>query len=527
MGSILFLLAKLADALDRLGLFREADLVDKLTSPQVATMPLFLAQLGYSLHPEGKGLRLHGRLLSAGFPADQLARFLQEAKAREDALKNLKGFRIEAHPNEVVIFSTALHVSISGGRVSAIASHDPETKALAALINNQEPTVDLLRLLAQETVPEKPPTATAKERSEWSQALENDGKKEIPSYADIPTMQADMLPYLRHYLSDEKVVDGAKAQETHDRPGPTLLRTFDRIPWQFLEKIRELDIWVHSIKHTESKPLSELINELMSIQGEVAVSKVEDNWYHPRKDTFAFMLFGIPKYKFEKDVGSAWDRWTGRKYLDNDKKWPSRIEAWMVPTRSRLVGIATDIASYQEQAAEMGITADSVPRLFTRPEQFSTSPKVKIPKTLDARSSSWPQEPLRGVLYWLRPLTPIKGRRGFVTLKLLSWLERNGATFPGYDFGHKGAGFMVLFPHGVELPPYDKEFKKFELKRYNLPELWVTTVPTKGASELRFAVIQAGEPCHIDRKGQVLTTEKGLDIIVATLQLPLSKRSPA
>jgi hypothetical protein len=153
-------------------------------------------------------------------------------------------------------------------------------------------------------------------------------------------------------------------------------------------------------------------------------------------------------------------------------------------------------------------------------------------------ATPWPNQSPKGFLYWLAPIKPYAqgNRRGFATPKLISWLERNKATMPGFEeFGHKGAGFMVLFDHGVELPPFDKDFRQFSLKRINAPAIRTEDLPPalqqggRGASAIRYSIIQAGEPFRIDeRTGTFHTTDEGAQRLSAFLRgatIPLSRRS--
>lgn len=541
-------LRSLISRLEAIGLLAEAVAIPP-AGPETDLsehLPLHLRQRGYTLQRTGKMLRLHGRLLSSMFPETQLDARLREAGRREAALANLKTLQVRQTADEVLVFSATLRLSISGGKVHAQAGrHDQKANELASLLNGEEPTPALFGLLASESAPPGAPAANAAQKRAWSETLETNRKAIIPSFADIPTMQAEMLPYLRHVLSEEKAVDGQLAETTH-RSGNTTLRTFNRIPYHLIERMNELGFWIHSLRNPILN--GNLQDEIAmfhgqgrtGIQGEVPVSRPKDNWYHGRKGkgTVAFVLYGIPRYVFKEDVGSEWDRWTGRRYLDpslSATKWIDRTEAWLVPARAKFVGIITDVPKYIKQAQDLGIL------LSDRPALFSSNPKALVPDRLDTMATPWTEQPPKGFLYWLSPVKQYsqKNRRGFVTPKLISWLERHRATLPGFEeFGHKGAGFMVLLDHGAEFPPHDKDYRQFRLTRISAPAIRTEELPPAmrhggggGASAIRYSVIQSGEPFQInERSGTFHTTDKGAERLQALLQqaaLPFSSRSPS
>ena len=168
--------------------------------------------------------------------------------------------------------------------------------------------------------------------------------------------------YIRRYLN-EKLPKNVIVDVWDDGMGDTFLL---RPRGGYLEKPVS-GRWIHVTDIPRGRSLHNYLQKFLNIDNHVCFSSVGnqsgDELYLERNINkfFAIIMDGEADGAFESDIFSDIDEWTNRRHLygcsTRNMKTPTKniFEAWVIPKKSKLVCIVSNVDSIIEEAEELGI----------------------------------------------------------------------------------------------------------------------------------------------------------------------------
>lgn len=382
----------------------------------------------------------------------------------------------------------------------------------------------------------------------WAKRLTNTGRIELPvstpsgEQIETETMQSALRPYLNTVLPIKLAVRGRRYKDK------VILETYDRTIEGVEQEKPHHGQWVH-ILNKKVDDLKQYIESFMQIDGEISVSEIQDQHFLMRQYYLALILEGTPTQLYLQDVGTRVDDWTGRRIQSAGvPKGAERTEGFLVPSKSKLVGIITDTRKYMEQAEQLGY------KVYT-PSDFVTDPHARVSTILKQLAVPFdaPFGP-DAVTYVLTAIEETASRQGFLTPAIIEWIRDNDGQIPGggqlsetpalfkskreeeesgqweNDFWDKNGGIMVTFPHSPSRPPKEKNIRirrlsgspsTVNIQEFPIPQALLLKNKIISDSRLRRLVTQHGQPIVIDkREGKVRTTPKGFELLNMFIESP-------
>lgn len=117
----------------------------------------------------------------------------------------------------------------------------------------------------------------------------------------------------------------------------------------------EVGNWLHVV-NVDIDNLEKFLNDLKNLDAELAASEPEDLLFHTKTRFLGVIFHGPAVAVFDQDVYSDPDPYTGRRIIDPEERGTARTEAWINPSKLKLVGIATDVPEFAKIAEKMGLT---------------------------------------------------------------------------------------------------------------------------------------------------------------------------